>query len=728
MNTDIKLLRSSCEKWHTLITQGQLGSVLQQLLAATQKNGHLSLLDELQQIEKTYNLMRNYFLRGAADPQRPFLYHSICKQTHQLVERYFFAEVDQMSSASLTRTVRRQELPLSVPDAMAHYRGLIAANDLLPASAGSRVLPTEADFVASALFNVIWATPGDTTTTQLITDFVSDISLPATHREMLVGGVVLRLSQCFVPSYADLLLHLCTSEHQRVAARAMVGVLFVLMLYPVEFSQNTAVQSHLDAVLETPTLRPTLFQVFLTLERSRMAKDIEQCMTDSIMPEIMKMRSQFNELAENSADSITQIVFGDEALGIEGMPSIEKSMVQLANWQAEGMDVFLPSFRHMKDFHFFAQLSNWLLPFDKYNTALIDALRHESDNFRQTMSDEMMRNPAMCDSDKYSLLMSFSSVPAQTKEKLSALYREEINQTCEMIKKVGQSQWLSETLVMARQFVMDLYRIFAVHPRRAEFVNPFERFDNEAECRIVDTLFTDTESRAELGKYLIKHKHYLSAANIYDRLLPLFPDDFNLVCTAAHARLRADKVEGALELYRRAEMLNDQHANVKRRIARCYELLGNHASSLYYLEQATVLDPENLSMRYALAHEQIQLNKYDDALRNLFEIEYKQPSVPNVQRALARCQLMTGKTEQADNYFSRIAQTDRLPSDLIILGHIKLCQGQMTAAADAYRSYCQTTNETSPLARCFEEYKEAFAACGVSSHDVQMMKEAVLNT
>ena len=91
----------------------------------------------------------------------------------------------------------------------------------------------------------------------------------------------------------------------------------------------------------------------------------------------------------------------------------------------------------------------------------------------------------------------------------------------------------------------------------------------------------------------------------------------------------------------------------------------------------------------------MQLERYEDALKPLYRLNYEQPDNDAVSRVLAWAQTCQGKLEQAANIYEQLmGREQQKDEDLKNYGYCLWLQGQVGRAGELFRQYCQRRGET----------------------------------
>lgn len=718
---NITEIRKKCSELHSVISSGRLNNAIVAIHEAAKETLCPIISERLEDITFAYNTLLDYYIGGADDPQRNMVLYSITEKLHELsddwADNVMLAQCPNSFKAKALNAASKKDLYEIVERYYAAYKEDELAKFAEPSLAATNVKSTP---ISEEMFDYIWSAKSSNEITQIIRNFVSDESVPEQIRELMVGALTLSMAHRFSSSNTALLIELSHSNTQRIAARAMVGLLMTIIVHTKRLFNNVRLKAQLDALLDDVKMRTFLFEVFLTIERSRVARTIEDKMKNEITPEIIKAR---NVVSDNEMDVIMP---NDLEELFSKSPKLKNSIDQLSQWQMEGADVFLPTFRHLKDFSFFSHLCNWLLPFYESQPMLAEAIKNETDNLKNSLLSRISKTNSMCDSDKYSILLSFPQVPAQSKEDMSRVYNQELEQNDEIFNDNSNGIQWKQIVANANQFVQDLYRLFCIHPRRREFPDIFMNVPTFHLTEIFKTLLSDDKYYELLGEFYIKHSLFDDAKQMYDLLLAKNPTDIETLRKSAYCRLMNDEINEALDLLQRADLADDTNVWTKRKIALCMQRQKKYNSALFYLQQAEKLSDNNMSIKFAIGNCLLELGQTSNALKYYFEVEYNQPSNLAVVRPIVWCSFIENKFEQADNYINKIGRDVFTNRDFMVLGHLRLCQGHRKEAIAAYRSSLAKYNSCDQFIREMQNDCIYLEHNGIAHEDIPIIIDAII--
>ena len=386
----------------------------------------------------------------------------------------------------------------------------------------------------------------------------------------------------------------------------------------------------------------------------------------------------------------------------ERMEHLEASMRRVQDMQNEGVDVFYHGFSQTKRYPFFYDISNWLVPFFIQHPDIAQFI----DNNNLLFLKKIFASNAFCNSDKYSFVIAFQEVIAHLPEQIREMMQrgeyspEELGETVE-----------HSAAYERRVYLMDIYRFFRLYPHRAELANPFEVDSDEmGGCDFFSrALLGDTpieQYKVQIVRQLKKHQMNYAA----QRLLQTFAES----CRDMQYYLWTQDYDHALQL-------NPQHERALLGKGRQLYEQGQYDEALSWFEQLSACFPEKTGNQLYIAICLVQLERYEEALKPLYRLNYEQPDNDAVNRVLAWTLTCQGKLEQATNIYEQlISREQQKDDDLKNYGYCLWLQGQVSRASELFHQYCQRNQQNTTLQTDFFD-TEWLKKRGITTVEINMM-------
>jgi tetratricopeptide (TPR) repeat protein len=701
------------------------------LLTPFVKGTHDSdLIDTHYNLEFNYKSMLKYMVEGITDPERQKIYQQQISEIYSLVDKVFDHLLTKFSSEIYYETRRNlQQLPLK--KAIEDYYSLISTWELRKLADAKTLLSEEEQTIIYQLFNAIWTqSTDDSDTHTVLVDLFRNESTPWYHKALFVSAIVLATLQTYNKTLLVLLMELTNHSRIQVNTRAMVGLLILLYQYDDRIKNDTELNARIKLFSEKEAFITLLKTFIIQLIRTRETEKISKKMTDEILPEVVKIHPKIKDkldLENMISDRFMEDKNPEWEDVFQDSPELLNKLEELSKWQMEGADVFLTTFKMLKHFPFFNQLSNWVLPFHLDNTSIAQALENETVLFTnkdilQGLSDSRF----LCNSDKYSLLLSMQHMPQAQKEMMSQMFNAELQQMTDIEKDEKSLDANQQKYAISNQYIQDLYRLFKVHPQHKHFKDIFS-WDMSFHTKwFFNLLLPDEDIKFQIGEYFFKRDYFSEALEIFQSLLAKDATNKAIIQKIAYSYQHLEDYEKALEYYLHADLYDSESAWNKKKIALCYRHLKNPEKALEFYQQAEKLTPNNLHTQASIGHCLLELKNHEEALRYYFKVEYLDDSNTKVWRPIAWCSFVLGKFEQAEKYYQKLVVLDKNKHDLMNLGHVLWCNGNRKEALSIYqKSILLPDHSLNAFIDAFYNDMDVLLKNGILKEDLPIMLDQI---
>lgn len=514
-------------------------------------------------------------------------------------------------------------------------------------------------------------------------------------QQLLVSGVTLAVMNQFDLAKFRMLTEVYrTAQDEAVKQRALIGWALALngrwqAVYP---EQKATVKELLEQEEVCKELTELQAQLVYCMNES---KD-SNILTNEILPELhagSEFRLSHLGLIESDEETPLEEILHPE-IADERMNRLENLYQRMMDMQKAGSDIFFSGFSHMKRYPFFYDISNWLMPFYIEHPDIRQYVEKlQANRFMQ----QAMDTSVLCSSDRYSFVIAFQDIANQLPQSLRDMMQRGEASLGEL--ELDDEERRSPTIIR-RSYLMDLYRFFRLYPHRAEMSDPFTVEEHHWEF-FSSPLLKDTpldEYKRDVVRLMRKNKYFNSARRVVDT----FPEKMHDV----EYYLWKDDPYSAFKLYPEDD--------------RVWVALGKSAFKLglydLALEVYTALSsnyPENKRYMLNKAVCLVNTEKYDEAVKLLYQLNYEDPENVPAIRALAWALTCQGKTEQADRYYEELRQREAMTDeDRHNYGCNLWLQGRVEQAAEVLKTFDSRD-------------KEWLRQRGISDVDIKMM-EALL--
>lgn len=646
-----------------------------------------SFQDKLDELQNTYKYMLRYRIDGVKDPMETQIYNNLLTAVYELADLIRNRALTVNSSVSYYRYKRSLQRTNETSYADFHKR--------LCTNPAELTLPERQiqESMLTGLFNKLWTSePLSAADATEIQRMLQDSEVPLYMRCQMVSALMLGLQTLFDKEKIYLLIDATNMPEDELRIRALIDLLLALYMYRKRTALYPQIENRLSALAESyPKLGKLLQTITLRFILARETEKISRKLQDEIIPEMMKMNPQISQ--KINLKDLTPEQLGDE-MNPEWQEMIAnselgKKMEEFTELQMEGADVMHSTFVHLKNFPFFREVGNWFLPFTTYHTSLTNA-QNQSETEKQIL-DSMTIASLMCNSDKYSLYFSMMEMPEQARKMMLNQFDGQTNEMIQQNREELLNKWGRQE-VIAGQYIQDLYRFFKLLPEHLDFEDIFTYPLDFHNLPILQPYFSDDESLTNIAEYYLHKNYFREALIIFDKLSKHNQENGILFQKIGYCKQMDNDIEGALEAYLHADLLQSESKWLIRRIAGCYRTLKQPEKALKYYHRYESLNPDNLSIQISIGHCHLELKNYDEALKYYFKVDYLDNKSNKAWRPIAWCSFLTGKYDQARNYYKKILDANPNMQDYLNAGHTEWALQNMKGALLFYKKAVQSEN------------------------------------
>ena len=675
---------------------------------------HQALSRRIDHAAETYGYLSAYALDGFADPSRAEQLALIARDV-DAVMRQAGREIKSVESPALYySTVRYQRLhpELSLTRAIGDYRQLAGKYSLSlfsdPGNSGAaRGTKSNLERAERDLFAMIWVAPSfSPADVEALRELLTDEVAGRRVKSIIVAALFLGLLEFFDAERIDLLLDAYASADESISIRALAYLIVGLTMTERDLLENaTELKPRLAALGEDEKWRSDVTEVFRQLLVSRDTQRVTRKMNEEIIPSM-------KNLSKEQIDDMDQWQKLVEEAGVTD------KVREMTEMQEQGSDIMMTTFAHLKDFPFFKEIANWFVPFESDHTSLPQT------PVATRMAEMLYAAPMLCDSDKYSMILSLSRVPANQQELLATQLEAQANQLAE-IQAAAMNRDADERSNTAVSAIRDLYRFFHLYERSNEFENPFETSLNVMTVPIVN----ETVDRAALLKlaadFYFTHGYYADA-------LPMLRDMEANVASGEEAELYyrigvSEKHLGnqaeALSYFERSELFDDRRQNTTIELGHAYRAAGNHRKAYESFRRANErAGADDGSLQLLMAAELIELDRHAEAVELLYKVEYLFGLTPAFVRRLAKCEILLGHSDRSRQLMERLELLTA--DDMVMTAVIDVLERNYRKAVEHLRNAITLANgNAGQVTAKFDEFAGLMANAGADKLILNIIKD-----
>lgn len=647
--------------------------------------------DEISRLEDSYKLMLNYATQGVDDPSRSVLYNNIVNDVRLLLDRVARQRLAVEEPTLYFNTLRcvqlRQNESIAslldeyykISDKASIYNMIVSdeLNSQLQDSFEAK------ERLEQQIFNRIWVTfPFKNIDEETLISLFNSNNVSQHFQELIVSALLMGLIEYYDPRKLKILLVAYKSDYQEVSVKALVAILLTMYMYSNRINDEKLL-NHIAAIKEDDKWNSDVKTAYIELVRTRDTERISKKMQDELIPEMLKLRPDiYKKINDSTAmidmSSIEENPEWEEMLQKSGITDKIKELSQL---QEEGSDVFMSTFSHLKTFPFFSEISNWFMPFSLDHSLVKRTLGSDV----SVIGDIIDNAPFLCNSDKYSFLLSLGSIPQHQRQ----LMLSQFEQQREAISGVGMSMMSltqpGQRKNLINKYLQDLYRFFKLYRRKGEFFDLFAQQINLVNIPMLSDDLDDVDTLMLVAEFYFRRKYYSEALDVYKSISEKVPPSAQIFQKIGYCYHQLGNIKSALTYYEQAELLNAESLWTLRRIAACYRSLNNPKMALSYYERIAKEKSDDLNVAMNIGHCYLELGEYNEAIKNYYKVEFLDEKSTRAWRPLAWCLLLSGDYDQSLAYYDRILSDNPTMEDYLNMGHLALVKRDISLAIDYYK-------------------------------------------
>ena len=680
---------------NTFVEKKQLKQAIDNVktLAAAQHNW--AITEKISELDTNYRYMIHYFVEGQKDPEQKRVYEQFVRDIYTLSDDA--AEGVLLRNCASVFFDKKRILSVRPPISIDEYKEVIAKQvdtlsliDLLEEGEDkeNRIKQTkqEHEKTVQNLFYSLFVSPrANADFVASLNGFLEDPLIPVNDKCMFVSALTMNILQRFDARKIDFLLDACRHEEEEISTRAIVGIIPVFQLYSTRWYLYPDSVNRLTLLADDAVFSRRLVSAILGFIHAHETEKITKKLTEEIIPEMVKL-----------SPIIGKKINMDEWLGESGFdeknPEWEKiidesglsdKVQELTELQLGGADVFHSTFAKLKTYPFFHEMSNWFLPFDAQNNHLQTLIGGNADN--RTLIKGLSDMGIMCNSDKYSFCFSIMMMPEQMRKMLIS----QITSEGAEIKKMQEEEFVSDPYQKEKRaiktYIQDIYRFFKLYSRKNEFTDIFALPLNYHLIEAFQPIVSQPHNLEEIALYYFEKNNFNEALSAYTLLTEKESGKSEVWQKIGYCKQTLGDMQGALEAYLHADLLDGKNTWILGRLAYCYRVLKQPATALEYYRQLEQFRPDDLAIQLNIGHCHLELKQYTEALNYYFKVELLDSNNTRAERSVAWCALLSGKWDVARNYYMRIIEKSPNAHDYLNAGHVELCLDNIKKGVELYR-------------------------------------------
>lgn len=691
-------------KIYEYIDKKQLKSAIDSVkdLVAEQQNWSLS--EKLTELETNYKYMLHYLVEGKGDPEQEKIYDKLFRDiyiiTDDTVESLllrdssliFFEKLRLLNLQQITTIDEYREI-ISKQTDTASFLELLEDGDEKDARIKENAIAHEKS--VSDLFYLIYTSPrASSEFIASLNRFISDEIIPVHDKCMVISALTLNIIQRFDSSKILFMLDACRDSNNEIVTRAVIGIIPIFQIYRKRWRLYPECSNRLKLLSDNNHFNRIFMKAVIGYIQAHETEKITRRLNEEIIPEMMKL-----------SPMIGKKIKLDEWIGESGLdeknPEWQKilddsgltdKLQEFSELQMKGADVFHSTFSNLKSYPFFRELSNWFLPFNLQHSSVKPVFRDdgEGNNLIKGMFDSSL----ICNSDKYSFCFSIMVMPEQYRSMMInqlGAEGDEIKKLQEEELSLNPNQKEESNI---KQYIQDLYRFFKLHPKNSDFTDIFNLPLNFHKIEEFYPIVFQPLNLEKIALYYLEKNNFSEAHSTYKILADRVQPKSEFWQKMGYCKQMIGDINGALDSYLHADLIEENNTWVLNRIAHCYRVLKQPDTALEYYRRLEQFRPDDLNIQLNIGHCYLELKQYEEALNFYFKVELINNNNTRAWRSIAWCAFLSRKFDVAQKYYLRIIENKPNAHDYLNAGHVELCLGNNH---NAVQMYIMSQKETGSL-------------------------------
>ncbi len=721
---DIKAFQSSTAK---LIREGSLHDAFAAMRSFSEGNMTWEITSAIDRLEQNYAYMLRYMAQGVEDPDQQTIHQGIADEARAIADLLTRRALLSATPSLYYNTARSLATRPgeTIAALIAQYRNeqRRLANDFESIADPRRTRTSEQ--IARYIFDRIWTThPLSAEDISATKELLLSSSMPDHLRSAAASALALGAMEFYDVHRLELLLQTyIESDNAEVGLRALVGFLMLMFRYRRR-SVARSLADTLAVAKEQPSWQYDLKAATIELMRTRDTQRISDKLSKDILPTLSKIVPKIQDISDQGSINPESLMEGgnpdwEEFLERDG---INDKLREMSEIQAEGGDIYMGSFSHLKQFPFFNDVANWFLPFYPEHSLVAEA-----DNFEGSVSRLIERMPFLCDSDKYSVMLSLASVPQSKRDAMTGAMNLETDQMREMLSEVEKASAATARKSIINNYVRDLYRFHQLFRRKGEFFNAFAHVVNLLEINLLADDFTDVETLTVIAEFCIRHGFWPDACSLLKRIDSLADPDSSRAQKIAYCLDRMGEYVEAISYYEEAEMLGGSGEWLMGRMARTFRRIGKHQRAIDCYKRLLEAKPDDVATVVELANTYLDARQPAEAERCYHQASYLDEGNATARRGLAWSLFLNRKFEAAAAVYDKILADDPVSEDYLNAAHTARARGNMGNAIGLYLRYVSAeSGDVEALLKALASDNRWLVDVGVDVSQNKLITEAVL--
>lgn len=726
----------------TLITNHRLHDAFALIKNTAEGAMQWEITDEISRIEQSYAYMLRYLTDGTDDPDRNRLLDDIIARSNKVVDSLIH-RLGQTDTPSLYYSTLRYETRagMTVAQCIAKFTEAAKMVDSVAnlfATAKTTDETTYAETFRKAeieLFNRVWTSfPLNGDDAKVLVDIITSAATTRVTAIRLTSALSLALTEMFderaFEALIDIYSHYAvidTKVANEISTSALIGLLIALFKYNGR-TLSTSLSYRIGALSEIPIWASDVKSAFTEIARSRDTERINRTIHEAIIPGMMALRPEIEKKMRDpnfrpeSLENLQDNPEWDELLSKSG---ISDKLRELSEMQMDGSDVFMSTFSHLKNFSFFSDVIGWFTPFDHSVREVEQAVTSNPELGNVCATIEAM--PFLCDSDKYSMMLSVDMIPKAQRDMILSQANNENRHFEDLRNELVGITRADQRRFAIRNHMRNLYRFLNLFRRKGEFYNVFTHGANMLTVPALKSVLEDVDFLNVIGEFYFKRGYYTDAIEAFGILDNLGEFSATLYQKMGYAYERNGDLDAAMRYYEQADLLDSSSKWTKMRLATVYRAKGLNDDAIRILLKTAETNPDDIEIIMMLGYTYVRVGNYREALKRFYQAEFIDEQSHRTLRPIAWSLFMTGDFDKAAEYYERIIFDQPTGEDYLNMGHTALARSMFKDAVYYYKLYILADgNSKESFFEALKNDREHLDTAGIDSSTISLIADAML--
>ena len=684
-NVTLNNITASCRKDLSALF---IGSGLNQLNIIARYCSDSQIISQVEELTENYHCMLSFLANGGKDEERTLTQEKICKKALEILR-------------VAHRDIRLQEEHTWYAKAfheLTNQYGLEPEEELLKRW-GANPLPDEQLLIEDQIFSLIWTSPQwSQKDTAHWYEFISrQTDLVKMH---FIGAVILSLWEYLDEEKLSLLFLYTDTESQRLNALTITALILLAEKYQKELQ-----------------LYPELAKRY---QSSIISKNVTVVMKEKLLmlQTLIAIKKEQDDMAGFSLNMPKE----------EMEKLMNKKMANIGHMVNKGLDINLGNRSELwyKCSFLRENISHWWIPFEKSSPVIEELLIGKDGKFNK-QAYQILDLPSECDIDRYAMF----SFMARTEYK--STFIEQMAQSLDMTGLLGDENVVPYVNHM-KTTMQNLYRIFVHSPIRNEIENPFSWPQNFWENPLLSEHLTE-DNIMELCTEMMEAQILDQPVAWLNKIAETSGTSLAMLKLKSNCLFRNQKYAEAIDPLTQMLFFQEEDEWALIVLQKCYEKLGKKDKQLEAALRLVEISPENVNYLTTAAIALIETEKYEEALKHLFHLDYMQTDNIVFKTCIETCALHLKKFDIAMRYNQAVlAHTEYKDRyiEYMTAGHLQFAQGNWKEALASYKEYKAQAEELNKKEnRKINPEKEFLTSSkilkelGITPSDIRLMHDMI---